>query len=77
MIINIAVHVAGARVQRAGILAAVIDASLVRGAVRIASASQQHAGNTRVTAETGRALTYGLMINTMAHRVLTTGGQRR
>jgi hypothetical protein len=77
VIVNVAVHVTGARVLRARILAMIVDASLVRRAIRVASTSQQHAGNPRVTAEARWAFTDGLVIYAMAHGVLATGGQRR
>jgi len=76
VIVNVAVHVTGAWILRARILAAIVDAGLVRRTIRVASTSQQHAGDSRVATEARWAFTDGLVIYTMAHGVLATGGQR-
>lgn len=77
VIVNVTVHSAGARILRARILATIVDAGPVRRTVRIASASQQHAGDPRIAAETGRTLADRLVIYTMTYRVLPAGGQGR
>lgn len=76
VIVNVAVRVTGARVLCAGILATVVDAGLVRRTVRVASASQQYAGDPRIAAETRWAFADGLVIYTVAHGVLAAGGRR-
>lgn len=76
MIVNVTVHVAGARVLGAGVFAAIVDARLVSRTVRVASASEQHAGDPRIAAETRRALADGLVIYTVANRVLAACRQR-
>lgn len=75
VIVNVALHVTGARINRARILAAVVDARLVRRAVRIASASQQHAGDSRIAAEAGRTLADRLVMYTVANGVFAAGSQ--
>lgn len=77
MIVNVTVHVAGARILRARILATIVDAGPVRRTIRIALASQQHAGDPRIATETRRALADRLVIYTMTYRVLTAGDQGR
>jgi len=77
VIVNVAVHITGARILCARILATIVDAGLVRRTIRVASTSQQHAGDSRVAAEARWAFTDGLVIYTVAHGVLATRGQRR
>jgi hypothetical protein len=67
MIVNVALHITGTRVHSTRILAAVIDARLVRRTVRVAFASQQDARDSWIATKARRTLANCLVIYTMAN----------
>lgn len=76
MLVNVALHVPGARVRRTGVLAAAVDASLVRRAVGVSPAAEEDAGDPWIAAEAGWTFTDSLVIYSVAFRVLPAGGLR-
>lgn len=74
MVVNAALGVLVAGVGGAGVLAAFVDASLVRGTLAVfAAADDWGASNARIAAEARRTLADSGVSDTEAHGVLAAG----
>ena len=77
MVIDVAIHVPGARIRRARILAAIVDASFIRRTIRITLATKKNARDSRIAPVSWWTFTDRFMINAIAHGAVSAGGQQR
>lgn len=75
VVVHVAVHVSGARIHGTRILASIVDAGLVRWAIRVGPATKKNTGRSRVTSIARWTFTDGLVIDAMTLGAFSTGGQ--
>lgn len=74
MVIDVAIHVSGARIYPTRILAALVNASFVRGTIRVTLATKKDTGNSRVASIPWWTLADSFVVDTIALSVFSAGG---